>query len=150
MRNVTECQLRLIALGYPVGPDGADGKFGQNTLEAFNHFRASKGLGPVVNTSMAELNRLLFPEEQPVSPPKKPHFFEAAGVVVTLVNILKGKAMTKDQIGGVVRAILSAVAGYFVGKGVIDADTAATISGAVGTILVTAWSVWTNRPAKLN
>lgn len=71
MRNITEVQQRLIALGYPVGPAGADGKFGHNSLDAFNRFRASKGLGPVVNTSMEDLNRLLFPEEQPAPPPKK-------------------------------------------------------------------------------
>ena len=57
--------------------------------------------------------------------------------------------MTKDQFGGIVRALLSAASGYAVGQGIVDADTAATIVGALATLAVTAWSIWTNRPAKL-
>ena len=57
--------------------------------------------------------------------------------------------MTQDQFGGIVRALLSAASGYFVGTGVVDASTAATIAGALGTLAVAVWSIWTNRPAKL-
>lgn len=57
--------------------------------------------------------------------------------------------LTIDQFGGIVRALLAAAAGYFVGKGVIDADTAATVTGALATLAITAWSIWTNRPAKV-
>lgn len=57
--------------------------------------------------------------------------------------------MTQDQFGGIVRAILAAIGGYLVGKGVVDAETATTITGAIATIAVTAWSVWTNRPEKI-
>lgn len=52
--------------------------------------------------------------------------------------------MNSDQIGGIVRAILSAVGGYFVGKGFLDASTLTTIVGAVTTLIVTGWSLWTN------
>lgn len=72
-RNVTEIQQRLIALGYPVGPYGADGRFGTDSLAAYNRFLASKGRPPVEGVSMAQLNRDLFPEEQPkpiIKPPK--------------------------------------------------------------------------------
>lgn len=70
MRNITECQRRLIALGYlAAGED--DGQFGKKSLDAFNHYRATKGLGPVVQTSMAELNKLLFPEDMPPAPPPR-------------------------------------------------------------------------------
>ncbi len=74
MRNVTECQQKLIALGYltPTNEFGArndDGRFGERSLDAYNHFRATLGKGPVVAISMAELNADLFPEEQP--PPVK-------------------------------------------------------------------------------
>lgn len=70
MRNVTEIQRRLIALGYlAAGED--DGKFGHRSLDAYNHFRATLGKGPVVQTSMAELNADLFPEEQPAPPAPK-------------------------------------------------------------------------------
>ena len=49
--------------------------------------------------------------------------------------------MTKEQVGGIIRAVLSAVGGYLVGKGVVDADTAAQITGAVATLGVAIWSV---------
>lgn len=57
--------------------------------------------------------------------------------------------MNADQIGGIVRAILAAVAGYFVGKGVVDQGTATTIVGAIGTLVVAVWSVVTNRSGKV-
>ncbi len=57
--------------------------------------------------------------------------------------------LTPDQIGGIVRALLAAASGYLIGKGWVDADTAATLGGAVVTLVVTGWSWWTNRPAKI-
>lgn len=56
--------------------------------------------------------------------------------------------MNGEYLGGVVRALLSAVGGYFVGKGLIDAETVTQVAGA-GAILVTAiWSIVTkNKPA---
>ena len=53
--------------------------------------------------------------------------------------------MDKDQVGGVVRALVAAGGGYFVGQGLIDAETAMTIGGAVTTLVVAAWSVWSKR-----
>lgn len=58
--------------------------------------------------------------------------------------------MTSDQIGGIVRAVIAALSGYLVGKGIVDANTATTIGGAVATIVVSAWSFWTNRPSKVS
>jgi hypothetical protein len=72
VRNITEIQRKLIALGYPVGPAGADGKFGHDTLDAYNRFRASKGNGPVLKASMDELNADLFPEDAPPLPKSTP------------------------------------------------------------------------------
>ena len=56
--------------------------------------------------------------------------------------------MTSDQFGGIARALISALAGYLVGQGLVDANTAATVGGAVATIAVAVWSAYTNRPAK--
>jgi len=89
-RNITEIQWKLIALGYMVGPTGADGRFGQNTLDAYNRFRASIGKAPVVQASMAELNADLFPDEQPAPPPKRNTVFGNL-VVSLLLNQLKGR-----------------------------------------------------------
>jgi hypothetical protein len=97
-RNVTEIQQKLIALGYlaPVNAKGErndDGRFGELSLDAFNHYRATLGLGPLVKTSMDELNRVLFPEEQPPPAPKRTNpitdFIRNAAISAAL-NQLKG------------------------------------------------------------
>ena len=54
--------------------------------------------------------------------------------------------MNTDQIGGIIRAIVAAIGGYFVGKGLVDANTVATVGGAVATIAIALWSYWTNKP----
>lgn len=54
--------------------------------------------------------------------------------------------MNSDQIGGIVRAIVSAVGGYFVGKGLVDSATMTTIAGAVATLAVAVWSVIAKKP----
>lgn len=53
--------------------------------------------------------------------------------------------MSQEQFGGIVRALVSALGGYLVGRGILDANTAATIGGAVATIAVAAWSVYAKR-----
>lgn len=53
--------------------------------------------------------------------------------------------MTGEQIAGIVRAIVAAVGGYFVGRGVIDGETVATIGGALATLATAAWSVWSKK-----
>jgi hypothetical protein len=54
--------------------------------------------------------------------------------------------MTGDQIAGIVRAVIAALGGYFVAKGVTDAGTVTTISGAVATLAAAIWSVF-SKPA---
>ena len=53
--------------------------------------------------------------------------------------------MNGEQIAGIIRAVIAAVGGYFVGKGVIDAETVSAIAGAFTTIIVAAWSVLAKR-----
>jgi hypothetical protein len=53
--------------------------------------------------------------------------------------------MTGEQIAGVVRAIVAAVGGYFVGRGVVDGETVAAMSGAFATLATAAWSVWSKK-----
>jgi hypothetical protein len=55
--------------------------------------------------------------------------------------------MDSAQIAGVVRAIVAALGGYFVGQGVTDAETVATIGGAAATLAVAAWSIYAKRKA---
>jgi hypothetical protein len=49
--------------------------------------------------------------------------------------------MTGEQIWGVIRTILAAVAGWAAGKGYVDNETATAVIGALGTIFVAGWSI---------
>lgn len=53
--------------------------------------------------------------------------------------------MTPDQLAGIVRTLAAAGFGVLVGKGIIDAETAAALAGAAGTVAVAIWSVWSKR-----
>lgn len=56
--------------------------------------------------------------------------------------------MNGEQIGGIVRAVVSAIGGFFVGKGVLDAETATALAGAAATIAVAVWSVLSKKKAE--
>ena len=53
--------------------------------------------------------------------------------------------MTQDQVGGIVRALVSAAGGYFVGQGLVDAQTMMTVGGAVTTLVVAVWSIYSKK-----
>ena len=53
--------------------------------------------------------------------------------------------MTQDQVGGVIRALVAAAGGYFVGQGLIDAETMLTVGGAITTIAVAIWSIYSKK-----
>ena len=55
--------------------------------------------------------------------------------------------MTGEQIAGIVRAIVAAVGGYLVGKGLADAETVAAVAGATATIVAAVWSVLSKKKA---
>lgn len=55
--------------------------------------------------------------------------------------------MNGDQIGGIIRAIISALGGYFVGKGITDTATVTAVAGAGATIAAAVWSVLAKKPA---
>ena len=55
--------------------------------------------------------------------------------------------MNAEYVGGIVRAVVSAIGGYLVGKGTIDSETAVAITGAAVTIATAIWSVWAKKPA---
>lgn len=54
--------------------------------------------------------------------------------------------MTGDQIGGIVRAVLTVALGYLAGKGIIAAGAVNEVTAALGAAAVAAWSAYTNRP----
>lgn len=53
--------------------------------------------------------------------------------------------MTAEQIWGIVRTILAAAGGWVVAKGYIDNATLQAVIGALGTLFVAAWSVWSKK-----
>ena len=55
--------------------------------------------------------------------------------------------MTADQVGGIVRAVVAAIGGYFIGKGIVDASTVTAIAGAFATLATAVWSVWAKKAA---
>ena len=55
--------------------------------------------------------------------------------------------MTAQEISGIVRALVSALGGYLVGQGLVDSETAMTSGGAVTTLVVAFWSIYSKRKA---
>lgn len=53
--------------------------------------------------------------------------------------------MNKDMILGLIRHILTTAGGALVAKGVVDADEAGQIAGALATLVGVAWSIWQKR-----
>ena len=53
--------------------------------------------------------------------------------------------MNQEQIGGIVRAVVAALGGYLVGQGIVDQATMVTIGGAIATLVVSVWSVYSNK-----
>jgi hypothetical protein len=49
--------------------------------------------------------------------------------------------MNAEQIAGIVRAVVAALGGFLVAKGVADAETVAAVAGALATLAAAAWSV---------
>src|SRR5690348_10306883 len=120
MHTTTDVQRFLIAAGYLASGED-DGIFGQKTLDAYNRWRASKGkpqVGPKQFT-LTEVNADIWPEEQPPPSIPKLTIFDQIGTLVSILNLLKGKTMTSDQITGLIRLLLGLVGGYFVGKGIV-------------------------------
>jgi hypothetical protein len=54
--------------------------------------------------------------------------------------------MNADQIGGLIRTLLSFGAGILISKGYVDTGTAGTVVSALVTIGVAVWSWHTNKP----
>ena len=57
--------------------------------------------------------------------------------------------MTSDQVTGIIRSILLAIGGFFIGKGYVSAETWAWIVGGAATIGPTIWSWVSNRPQNI-
>lgn len=54
--------------------------------------------------------------------------------------------MNKDKLFGVIRTLAAAGFGFMAGKGWLDGATAEALAGAVATIGVAVWSVFSKKP----
>lgn len=143
MRNVSELQRRLIELGY-LAPGQDDGRFGQVSMDAFNHFLASKGKPKHEGlVRLDELNAELFPDELPPPKPAKP--ISQLALLWALFNLWKGNTVTNDQITGLLRTALLGIGAYLAGKGYIPALTP-ELAATIATAIVGVWSWFSNRP----
>ena len=57
--------------------------------------------------------------------------------------------MTKDQLGGIFRTVLTAILTWLAAKGFFGTQMVAELAAAGSTLLVAIWSMWTNRPANI-
>lgn len=146
-------QRALLAHGFDVGPDGADGLLGGATARAIIAARIAFGLADQdkaeVDTNLErELGLLAIQSPAVVAAARTQglDLLSLIGLIGPISNLLKGKTMTADQITGVLRAVLTTAGGYFVTKGWLSSDTLGEIIGAVLTLGGAAWSIYSNRP----
>lgn len=146
--DVTPLQQALKAAGY--NPGMIDGVFGIDSRAAMQAYQAAHRLTktafPDGRTYMAL--GLPVPDYVPTAPVPKPNLFSQLATLGDIISLLKGRTMTSDQIGGIVRAVLAAAAAYAAGKGWIPGVSPELIA-TIATAIVGAWSVWTNRASNV-
>lgn len=124
--TVTEIQSRLIALGYGVGPSGADGVFGTDTQRAVMLFQTDHALHMSGQPDAATL-AALFPSD-PQSPKGTP-------IMGNLFDGIFGRLLNWQFIQGYLRSALFTAAGATGFEGIFGKDGTATIISAVMLIL---------------
>ena len=150
-----------VSLAYNIGPDAFAKSTVLRELNAGNKDKAAaafrmwdKDNGKVekglVNRREAEIALFLTPAtaDMHVYAPEfdEPVPFNTA-IIRVMSTLIWGRKMNSSEIGGIVRTLVTALVAYLAGKNVIDNETAATIGGAVSTMVVAAWSVWSKRKA---
>lgn len=134
--SILECQTKLRDLGFSPGPlDGLGGILTQGAIIRFQQARQLPTTGQFDATTLGAM----FP---------KPDYSTGRAILGLLLSLATKGAipMTGDQITGVLRAILTAIGGYLVGKGIVDQATATELVGAAVTIGGAVWSIYSNRP----
>ena len=138
MTDATRYQQRLVDLGF-LAPNQVDGVFGSISMDAFNRYRATQGLPPLRMTTLAELEKTLFP---------KPVTLNPLAILWALLPVFtKGTAMSNDQLQGIARTLIAAAIPYAVAKGWIPAGSADLVITAGVALLVAVWSVVSKRKA---
>jgi peptidoglycan hydrolase-like protein with peptidoglycan-binding domain len=133
-RSVKEIQILLQAYGYDIGPDGADGRGGMNTIKAVKKFQLDNRIQVTGQIDQATL-RLLFPEDYER---KNPMNNILGGVFTGLLgNLFRSQAVL-----GYIRNILLGL-GVYVGA-VFSSDQWGLIVGGLMTILAVIFDALSN------
>jgi peptidoglycan hydrolase-like protein with peptidoglycan-binding domain len=146
-KRLQEALARAKHIGgspYYAGP--IDGILGPASEAAIVAFRRDNDLSPTVEIDNTMLRLLGIGPALITEPGTLGNIIALPIIELAFAFITKGKLMTWDQINGVVRALLTAIGGYLVGKGLIDQTTATELVGAVLTIGGALWSIVSNRP----
>jgi len=122
------------------GKKNADYIYGTNTRNAVTTIQHMLG---IVATGQPDKAVLVY---LGLAPASSPSIFDQIGTVLSIINLLKGKTMTQDQINGVIRAVLTAAGGFLIGRGLITAEMWTWLSAGVLTIGPMVWSWISNRP----
>lgn len=140
MHNTTEIQRELIRLGF-LAQGGDDGILGQASLEAYNHFLASKGKPPHVGMLLlAELNADLFPDEQPVPKPKRNTVFGRLLASFLLNQLVKGLPMS-EFLSGYRTYIIGAIMALAAIAQLAGIELPKLDSGNAGNLLLEAFAI---------
>lgn len=138
-----------VSLAYNIGPNA----FAKSTVlrelnagrkdKAAVAFRMWNKAGGIVSNGLArrrDAEMALF-----LTPPVTDMHAMESGPI--MANIKGAKIMTSPEVGGIARALVSALGGYLVGRGLIDSETATALGGAAATVIVAVWSVISKRKA---
>lgn len=124
-----------------------DGHYGELSHLALIKFQHDNGLPETGVPDFATTEKLGIPAIVTSPPPaSKPNIFSKLATIGDLLSLLKGHAMTSDQITGLVRLALGLISGFFITKGIGDASLWNWIIGGILAVIPGAWSWYSNRP----
>lgn len=125
-------QLALLAAGYDVGPDGADGILGEDTAKAIRAYRRDHGMSDFAVIDNELLRRLGLGPALITEPGTLGNSIALPIIELVFSLATKGKVMSWDQLQQVVRIVIYAAASYFFGQAVADGQQfQAALTGVV-------------------
>jgi hypothetical protein len=147
--------VRADALnGFDIGPDGVDGYLSGDTAKAIINARIAYRLShqdqALVDTDLERELSLLAIQDPAIVGIAKAKGIDLISLLklIGLANrLLKGDTtMTSDQITGVIRALIAALSGFLIAKGIGTADFWTWIGAGVTAIVPVVWTWISNRP----
>ena len=147
-------QQALMDNGFDIGPDGVDGFLGGNTARAIINARVANKLDhqdqAMIDTDLERCLGLLTIQDPLVvgaAAAKGIDLLSLLKLIGLAQQLLKGNTtMTSDQITGGIRAIIAALSGFLIAKGIGNADLWTWITAGVTAIIPVVWTWISNRP----